>query len=169
MRYSPVTQITPDNVKDLKVAWTYRIGEPSLRAGAPDAAAEVPRMLAKGLTPEVHRMPALEATPILAEGRLYLCSSSNRVVALDPENGHELWSFDPKLDTTGAVLLLCRGVSYYRDANCAAGRRLRESHLHRHAGCTPHRPRCARWQAVRRLRRRRHGGPEGRARQDAAG
>ena len=121
MRYSPVTQVTPDNVKDLKVAWTYRIGEPSLVPAHPTQAAEVPRMLAKGLTPEVHRLPALEATPILAEGRLYLCSSSNRVVALDPQNGHELWSFDPKLDTTGAVLLLCRGVSYYRDANAPQG------------------------------------------------
>ena len=121
MRYSPVTQVTPDNVKDLKVAWTYRIGEPSLVPAHPTQAADVPRMLAKGLTPEVHRMPALEATPILADGRLYLCSSSNRVVALDPENGHELWSFDPKLDTTGAVLLLCRGVSYYRDANAPQG------------------------------------------------
>jgi len=121
MRYSPATQITPDNVKHLKVAWTYRIGEPSLLPAHPTQAAEVPRMLAKGLTPEVHRLPALEATPILAEGRLYLCSSSNRVVALDPENGHELWSFDPKLDTTGAVLLVCRGVSYYHDANAPQG------------------------------------------------
>ena len=121
MRYSPVTQVTPDNVKDLKVAWTYRIGEPTLVPAHPTQAAEVPRMLAQGLTPEVHRMPALEATPILAEGRLYLCSSSNRVVALDPENGHELWSFDPKLDATGAVLLLCRGVSYYHDASAPQG------------------------------------------------
>lgn len=121
MRYSPVTQITRDNVKDLKVAWTYRIGEASLVPAHPTAAGEVKQMLAKGLTPEVRRLPALEATPILAEGRLYLCSSMNRVVALDPETGHELWSFDPKLDTTGAVLLVCRGVSYYRDAGAAPG------------------------------------------------
>ncbi|HUL19160.1 MAG TPA: pyrroloquinoline quinone-dependent dehydrogenase, partial [Steroidobacteraceae bacterium] len=121
MRYSPVTQVTPENVRNLKVAWTYRIGEPSLLPAHPTQAAEVPRMLAKGLTPEVHRMPALEATPILAEGRLYVCSSSNRVVALDPESGRELWSFDPKLDPTGAVLLLCRGVSYYRDAGAPQG------------------------------------------------
>ncbi len=119
MRYSPVTQITPANVKDLKVAWIYRIGEAQLLPAHPTPAAEVRRMLAKGLTPEVHRLPALEATPILAEGRLYLCSSSNRVVALDPESGHELWSFDPHLDTTGAVLLVCRGVSFYHDPAAA--------------------------------------------------
>ena len=120
-RYSPVTQVTPENVKDLKVAWTYRIGEASVTPARPTAAADVRRMLAKGLTPEVHRLPALEATPILAEGRLYLCSATNRVVALDPESGRELWSFDPKLDATGAVLLVCRGVSYYRDSSAAPG------------------------------------------------
>jgi quinoprotein glucose dehydrogenase len=121
MRYSPVTQINPDNVKDLKVAWIYRIGEASLVPAHPTAPSAVPGMLAKGLTPELRRLPALEATPILAEGRLYLCSSMNRVVALDPQSGRELWSFDPKLDTTGAVLLVCRGVSYYHDANAAEG------------------------------------------------
>ena len=61
-RYSPATQITPDNVKHLKVAWTYRIGEPSLLPAHPTQAADVRRMLAQGLTPEVHRLPALEAT-----------------------------------------------------------------------------------------------------------
>jgi len=121
MRYSPVTQVTPANVRQLRVAWVYRIGEPSLLPAHPTEAAQVPRMLAKGLTPEIKRLPALEATPILAEGRLYLCSSSNRVVALDPESGRELWAFDPRLDTTGAVLLVCRGVSYYHDAQASAG------------------------------------------------
>ena len=29
-RYSANTQITPDNVKDLKVAWTYRTGDLSV-------------------------------------------------------------------------------------------------------------------------------------------
>jgi len=121
MRYSPVTQITPANVKGLRVAWTYRIGEADLVPLHPTDPAAVPGMLAKGLTPELHRLPALEATPILAEGRLYVCSSMNRVVALDPETGREVWSFDPKLDTTGAVLLVCRGVSYYHDAGATPG------------------------------------------------
>jgi quinoprotein glucose dehydrogenase len=118
-RYSPATQITPANVRQLKVAWTYRIGEASLAPAHPTDATTARRMLAKGLTPELQRLPALEATPILADGRLYLCSSTNRVVALDPQSGAQLWSFDPKLDTTGAVLLNCRGVSYYHDPAAA--------------------------------------------------
>ena len=94
----------------------------------------------------MHRLPALEATPILAEGRLYLCSSSNRVVALDPETGREQWSFDPKLDTTGAVLLVCRGVSYYHDAQAAADAPCASAHLYRHGrtrGSSPWMPAAA--------------------------
>jgi quinoprotein glucose dehydrogenase len=120
-RYSAATQITPANVHELKVAWIYRIGGAELLPAHPTDPAEARRLLAHGYTPESHRLPALEATPILAAGRLYLCSSMNRVVALDPQSGRELWSFDPKLDTTGQVLLNCRGVSYYRDSQASAG------------------------------------------------
>ena len=67
LRYSPLTQITPANVGDLEIAWMYRIG------GLPKI---------QGLL-----MPALEATPIVADGRMFLCSSTNKVVALDPETG----------------------------------------------------------------------------------
>ena len=63
MRYTPATQITPANVRDLKVAWTYRIGEPSLLPEHPTNPADIAGLLAKGITPELKRMPALEATP----------------------------------------------------------------------------------------------------------
>ena len=125
-RYSPLTQITPANVARLHIAWTYRIGPPQLLPPHPTAPAEARRLLARGYTPEMPRLPALEATPILAAGRLYLCSSSNRVVALDPETGREIWSYDPHLDTTGMVLLNCRGVSYYRDRAAPAGSKCAE-------------------------------------------
>src|ERR1700722_7025540 len=63
-RYSANVQITPDNVKDLKVAWVYRTGDLS--------------------KPEEHADLAFEATPILANNALYLCSPRNRFIALDP-------------------------------------------------------------------------------------
>ena len=44
-------------------------------------------------------LPALEATPIVADGRMFLCSTVNKVVALDPETGRELWSHDPKINS----------------------------------------------------------------------
>ena len=101
LRYSPLTQITPANVGDLEIAWMYRIG------GLPKI---------QGLL-----MPALEATPIVADGRMFLCSSTNKVVALDPETGGELWTHDPKIGLEGQTLLTCRGVTYFRDANAPAG------------------------------------------------
>src|SRR6266478_2461290 len=62
-RYSANTQITPENVKDLKVAWTYRTGDLS--------------------RPGEKATLAFEATPILANKTLYLCSPRNRIAALD--------------------------------------------------------------------------------------
>ncbi len=102
LRYSPLTQINRRNVGSLQVAWTYRIGD------VPAAA-------------KVTGLPALEATPILADGRLYLCSAVNKVVALDPESGRELWSYDPHIQVKGHYLLNCRGVTFYTDKQAAAG------------------------------------------------
>jgi quinoprotein glucose dehydrogenase len=95
LRYSALTEITPENVGALEVAWTYHIGK-------------APKV--EGIS-----LPTLEATPIVADGRMYLCSSVNRLVALDPETGRELWSHDPKINLDGQALLNCRGVTYYRD------------------------------------------------------
>jgi quinoprotein glucose dehydrogenase len=95
-RYSANTQITPENVKDLKVAWTYRTGDLS-------APGEVKNL-------------AFETTPILANNTLYLCSPRNRIAALDPATGKEKWMRDLKPDTNGATVIVCRGVSYWKDS-----------------------------------------------------
>ena len=95
-RYSANTQITPANVKDLKVAWTYRTGDLS---GPKDKATL-----------------AFEATPILANNTLYLCSPRNRIAALDPVTGKEKWMRDLKPDINGGTVIVCRGVSYWKDS-----------------------------------------------------
>src|SRR5437764_13769484 len=77
-RYSPAAQINRDNVNRLRVAWTYHTGAtPATVAG---------------------RISAFEATPILADGVLYLSTPFNRVIALDPRTGAERWAYDPKVD-----------------------------------------------------------------------
>ncbi|MBS0366903.1 MAG: pyrroloquinoline quinone-dependent dehydrogenase [Proteobacteria bacterium] len=119
-RYSPATQITPENVRGLKVAWVYRIGQATAAFENPPSP-QARRKLAEGYTPEGLKLPALEATPILEGGRLYLCSNTNRVVALDPQTGRELWAYDPKIDRAGLVLMNCRGVSYWKDSQATAG------------------------------------------------
>ena len=101
LRYSAATQITPENVGRLKVAWTYRMGESESQSA--------------------HPLWTFEATPIIAEGRMYVCSNVNKVVALDPETGKEIWTYDPKIKSKGLWLHNCRGVSYYHDDTAAAG------------------------------------------------
>ncbi len=69
--YSPLTAITPDNVAGLARAWTY-----DLRRAEPDPAG---------------RGPNSQATPIVVDGVMYL-PAADRVVALRPETGEEIWS-----------------------------------------------------------------------------
>jgi glucose dehydrogenase len=46
-------------------------------------------------------------------------SPFNRVIALDPETGKEMWTFDPRIDKDRrfANMLINRGVAYWREAN----------------------------------------------------
>jgi quinoprotein glucose dehydrogenase len=97
-RFSPAAQITPANVKGLKVAWTYSTGHMQTHADAV-------------------RRAAFQATPILAGGRLFLCSPFNVASAHDPGTGKALWTFDPKIDAALRYpnSFNCRGVAYWRD------------------------------------------------------
>jgi quinoprotein glucose dehydrogenase len=74
-RYSPLTQINAENVRTLKVAWTYRTGE--LGQGVKDWSRS-----------------AFEATPILFNGTLYLTTSSTDVIAVNAATGELRWRHD---------------------------------------------------------------------------
>jgi membrane-bound PQQ-dependent dehydrogenase (glucose/quinate/shikimate family) len=89
-RFSPLTQITPDNVGKLQKVWTYRTG-----------------VVQQGET------SGMEATPLMVNGTLYFCTQTNIVIALDPETGTERWRYDPQTNTKAASLVAtCRGVAY---------------------------------------------------------
>ena len=52
---------------------------------------------------------------------LFMCTTHQYLIALDPATGKEKWRFDPKLKADNTFQhLTCRGVSYY-DANNTAG------------------------------------------------
>lgn len=101
MRYSPLAEIDRGNVHRLKVAWIYRHGD--FRSGWPESPL-------KGT--------AFQATPLMVDGRLIFSTPFNRVIALDPETGKELWVFDPKIDRSRRYpnKYVSRGVGYWRDA-----------------------------------------------------
>jgi quinoprotein glucose dehydrogenase len=106
-RFSPLTQVNRNNVEALEIAWEYHTGDVS------DGKGDIPST------------SAFEATPIVVEDTMYLCSPFNRVIALDPETGTEKWTHDPKIDLQGryANQLVCRGVTYWKagvaDGVCA--------------------------------------------------
>ncbi|HTQ62082.1 MAG TPA: pyrroloquinoline quinone-dependent dehydrogenase [Candidatus Solibacter sp.] len=103
-RYSPAKQIDRANVAQLKVAWTYHTG-------------------ALGHNEDLDKKAAFEATPILVDGKLYLSTPYDHVVALDAVSGAKIWEFDPKLELPyGASEVTSRGVSAWRDPSAKAGK-----------------------------------------------
>ncbi|HYM12532.1 MAG TPA: pyrroloquinoline quinone-dependent dehydrogenase [Bryobacterales bacterium] len=102
-RYSPLAQITRQNVRQLRVAWIYHTGDvlDGEKTGKPIA---------------------FEATPIEVDGTLYFPTPFDRVIALDPETGQERWKYDPKVDLTVPYGdgLVSRGVASWRDSKRGA-------------------------------------------------
>jgi quinoprotein glucose dehydrogenase len=97
-RFSPLAHINRENVKNLKVAWTYRTGDLSDGKNARSSS-------------------AFQCTPLVVDGTLYLVTPFSRVVALDPATGRERWAFDPQIDLRRGYdnQLNSRGVSTWLD------------------------------------------------------
>jgi len=94
-RYSPLTEITPDNVAKLRRAWVYRTGD--MPAGDPKDSKY-----------------GAETTPLKVGDTLFLCSATNIVIALDPATGAERWRYDPGVsDDWIPYTAACRGVTYF--------------------------------------------------------
>ena len=89
-RYSPLTQINAANVANLTRAWTYAFN----REG---------KTISGDSPSELYQ----EITPIVVNGVMYL-PSGDRVVALEPETGKEIWTYELK-----SGLASFRGVAYW--------------------------------------------------------
>jgi quinoprotein glucose dehydrogenase len=103
-RYTPLNQINRDNVAYLRKAWEYHTGDFSDGSdGRPET--------------------TFQATPILVDGVLYLATVYGRVIALNPETGAEIWTYDPRVDATvDRGEFANRGVTYWRAADAVQGR-----------------------------------------------
>ncbi|MFA5939478.1 MAG: pyrroloquinoline quinone-dependent dehydrogenase [Sinimarinibacterium sp.] len=99
-KYSPLKQINKANVGKLEQAWEYHTGE------AP------PKDVSNALI-------AFEDQPSLVDGSLLVCTTSRRVIALDPATGKQRWVFDPK-DAT-LKFRKCRGISHWVDEQAPEG------------------------------------------------
>jgi quinoprotein glucose dehydrogenase len=106
-KYSPLTQINRENVSRLRVAWLTRTGDfpagifdpRAHRAGAQHVDGTLLERRVGSPCGRCHDTQIrFETTPIMRNGRLYVSTPRSRVLALDPQSGDKLWSFDPKID-----------------------------------------------------------------------
>jgi quinoprotein glucose dehydrogenase len=89
-RYSPLTQINTNNVGTLAKIWTYQFN----REG---------KTISGDSPIELYQ----EITPIVVNGVMYL-PAGDRVVALEPETGKEIWTYE-----VHGALASFRGLAYW--------------------------------------------------------
>ncbi len=102
-KYVPFTQITRDNVQQLRVVWRWlAVDQPILQADS-----------------DLWTMP-YEATPLMVGRTLYTSTSLSQVVAINPATGKTLWVYDPKSYPHGSppnLGFVHRGVTYWQDGD----------------------------------------------------
>jgi quinoprotein glucose dehydrogenase len=88
LRYSPLAEITRENVRTLKVAWTYDTGD-------------------------AFSGSEMQCQPVVAHGVLYATSPKLRVFALAAATGVPKWSFDPNPEAKDPIRTRIRGLMYW--------------------------------------------------------
>ena len=95
-RYSPLKDINTENVKNLKIAWTYDTGEDSTRNN-------------------LGRNIEIQCQPIVVNDILYGTTPLLKLFAVSATTGQELWKFDP-FKGKEPRLHPSRGVTYWENA-----------------------------------------------------
>ncbi|RZI98709.1 MAG: membrane-bound PQQ-dependent dehydrogenase, glucose/quinate/shikimate family, partial [Rubrivivax sp.] len=103
-RYSPLDQITPQNVGQLQKVWEFRTGD----------------------LPQDGEPFGNQNTPVKVGDRLFVCSALNKISALDAATGAEFWTYEPGVSSDNVGYnASCRGLVYFdnpaaeRTALCA--------------------------------------------------
>lgn len=101
-KYSPLKQITTENVTRLQKAFVYHTGS-------------LPR-------PGQQNKWAAETTPIKVGDGLYMCSAMNDMMKLDPATGKELWRYQAGVKYESIpYTAACKGVVYYTSSTIPQG------------------------------------------------
>jgi alcohol dehydrogenase (cytochrome c) len=83
-RFSPLDQITPENVGQLRPVWAFSTGG---------------------------QLGGLESTPLFRDGKLYFSADYSRVFALDAASGVVEWMYEPKYEEGLNAVLCCGPVN----------------------------------------------------------
>jgi len=89
-RYSPLKQITRQNVTQLKVAWTYD-------------------------SHDAFKGSEMQSHAVVVDGVLYATTPTTKVVAVDAATGKEVWKFDPSGGAGTRGRFRHRGVTIHND------------------------------------------------------
>jgi alcohol dehydrogenase (cytochrome c) len=103
-RYSTLSQINADNVKNLTLAWIYRANTQPEGAMTGGEGPDTPPPGTGGFGLDI------KSTPLLVGGVMYLTAPDN-VWAVDPRTGRQIWHFYWK--TRGGIHIGNRGVGMY--------------------------------------------------------
>jgi PQQ-dependent dehydrogenase (methanol/ethanol family) len=91
-RFSPLSQINTTNVNELGVAWEFR----------------------------TFSTRALEASPIVANGVMFITAPWSKVFAIDAKTGKQIWTYDPHVPGAWGRFACCdvpnRGVAIWKGA-----------------------------------------------------
>ncbi len=90
VRYSPLTQITRANVRQLQVAWTYD-------------------------SKDAFSGSEMQSNPVVVGGVLYVTTPTLRVAAIDARTGREIWTFDPAGGSGPRARARHRGVTVHNN------------------------------------------------------
>jgi len=89
-RHSPLTQINKSNLNELGLAWTIDLGTKR----------------------------GIQSTPLVVDGIMFMSGPWSVVYAIDARKGELLWTFDPEVDRSRAMVNCCgvvnRGVALYK-------------------------------------------------------
>ena len=83
--YTTLSQISPANVRELEVAWTFDTGD-------------------------AFEGSEMQANPVVIDGVLYATTPKLQVFALDAATGEQIWRFDPNAGEPAASRIRHRGV-----------------------------------------------------------
>ena len=94
-RFAELDQINVETVGNLQEVWRYRTGVED----------------------------DFKMTPLQVDGRLFICTARNILIALDDASGAEIWRFDPEAEPPAAhqYARTCRGISYYETPRSYSG------------------------------------------------
>ena len=91
-KYSALDQINRSNVKELELAWRFRVDD--FKPG---------------------RNSTFQFNPLMVNGKLYLATARQKIVAVEPDTGAKIWEFDPYEGTEGAGQT--RGLLYWENGD----------------------------------------------------